>query len=138
MADETGRRAARRSCRSSRPPRRSRWHSWPPGYWASSRATTDYDGMRFAGHDSTAMLLGVFQVSVLHNLVHLLFGAVGLVLARTLEGARNYLIGGGRLPVLWLYGVIVDEDLVATRTLRRTSYRSTGPTTGYTSGSGQR
>lgn len=45
--------------------------------------TTEYDGMTFAGHHSTAMLLGVFHVSILHNIVHLLFGIVGLVLART-------------------------------------------------------
>lgn len=36
--------------------------------------TTDYDQLQFASHDSSAMLLGVFQVSVLHNIVHLLFG----------------------------------------------------------------
>lgn len=33
--------------------------------------TTDYDRMTFANHHSGAMLLGVFVVSVLHNLVHL-------------------------------------------------------------------
>ena len=45
--------------------------------------TSDYGSMTFAGHDSQAKLLGIFQVSVLHNIVHLLFGAVGLALART-------------------------------------------------------
>ena len=34
--------------------------------------------MAFAGHDSGAMLLGVFQVSVLHNIVHMLFGEAGI------------------------------------------------------------
>ncbi len=34
-----------------------------------------------AGHHSMAMLLGIFQVSVLHNIVHLLFGVVGLLAA---------------------------------------------------------
>ena len=73
--------------------------------------TTDYDTMEFAGHDSEAKLLGVFQVSILHNIVHLLFGVVGLALARTAKGARNFLIGGGIVyAVLWLYGLIVDED----------------------------
>ena len=40
--------------------------------------TTDYDSMTFADQDSGAELLGVFQVSVLHNIVHLLFGVGGL------------------------------------------------------------
>ena len=41
--------------------------------------TTDYDSLQLAGHESEAMLLGIFQVSVLHNVVHLLFGVVGLL-----------------------------------------------------------
>lgn len=73
--------------------------------------TSDYDLMSFAGHHSEAKLLGVFQVSVLHNIVHLLFGAAGLALARTASGARAFLIGGGAVYlVLWLYGLIVGED----------------------------
>ncbi len=73
--------------------------------------TTDFDMMEFAGHESGAMLLGVFQVSVLHNIVHLLFGVAGLALARTAAGARNYLIWGGIVyAVLWLYGLFVDHD----------------------------
>src|ERR1041384_1380446 len=72
--------------------------------------TTDYSDMTFAGHHSDALLLGVFQVSVLHNLVHLLFGAAGLALARTASGARAFLIGGGAIYlVLWLYGLVVGE-----------------------------
>jgi hypothetical protein len=77
-------------------------------------ATTDYDGMTFAGHESTAMLLGVFHVSILHNIVHLLFGIIGLVLARTAAGARSFLIGGGAVYlVLWLYGLVIDQDSAA-------------------------
>ncbi|UQU62496.1 DUF4383 domain-containing protein [Couchioplanes caeruleus] len=73
--------------------------------------TTHYGDMTFAGHHSDAKLLGVFQVSILHNLVHLLFGAVGFVLARTVPGARNYLIGGGAIYlVLWLYGLVVGQN----------------------------
>jgi hypothetical protein len=76
--------------------------------------TTDYDGMTFAGHESTAMLLGVFHVSVLHNIVHLLFGVVGFVLARTVEGAAAFLIGGGVVYlVLWIYGLLIDHDSAA-------------------------
>ena len=73
--------------------------------------TTNYGSMAFAGHDSDAMLFGVFQVSILHNLVHLLFGVAGLAMARTASGARAYLIGGGVVYlVLWLYGLLVDEE----------------------------
>ncbi|WP_093424298.1 DUF4383 domain-containing protein [Saccharopolyspora flava] len=76
--------------------------------------TTEYEGMTFAGHHSTAMLLGIFHVSILHNIVHLLFGIVGLVLARTAGGAISFLIGGGAVYlVLWIYGLIVDMDSAA-------------------------
>jgi Domain of unknown function (DUF4383) len=76
--------------------------------------TTDYGSMTFAGHQSDAHLLGVFQVSILHNIVHLLFGLVGLATARTASGARLYLIGGGAIYlVLWLYGLVVNQDTAA-------------------------
>jgi hypothetical protein len=72
--------------------------------------TTNVGDMRFASHDSPSELLGVFQVSVLHNLVHLLFGVVGLAAARSARWARGYLlIGGVVYLVLWLYGLIVDH-----------------------------
>jgi hypothetical protein len=72
--------------------------------------TTHYSDMSFAGHDSGAKLLGIFQVSVLHNIVHLLFGVVGLALARSAEGARTYLLGGGVVYlVLWIYGLVIDQ-----------------------------
>ena len=68
--------------------------------------TTNYAGMAFAGHDSGAMLLGIFQVSVLHNIVHLLFGAAGLLMARTVQMSRYFLVGGGIVYlVIWLYGL---------------------------------
>lgn len=72
--------------------------------------TTHYSHMSFAGHHSMAKLLGIFMVSVLHNIVHLLFGLVGFAMARTFASARNYLIGGGVVYlVLWLYGLIIDR-----------------------------
>ena len=72
--------------------------------------TTNYDQLQIAGHESGALLLGVFQVSILHNIVHLLFGAAGLAMARTASGARNYLIGGGAIyAVLWLYGMVIGD-----------------------------
>jgi hypothetical protein len=76
--------------------------------------TTNYSDMTFAGHHSDAQLLGVFQVSVLHNIVHLLFGIAGLLLARTWSGARGFLIGGGAIYlVLWIYGLAVGQDTSA-------------------------
>lgn len=48
--------------------------------------TTHYGDLGAAGNESTAKLLGVFQVSVLHNIVHLLFGVAGVLLSRTTEG----------------------------------------------------
>ena len=76
--------------------------------------TDNYGALGAAGHESGALLLGVFQVSVLHNIVHLLFGVAGLLLARTPAQARNYLIGGGAVYlVLWLYGLLIDHDSAA-------------------------
>jgi Domain of unknown function (DUF4383) len=73
--------------------------------------TNLYDGLEFAGHDSEAELLGIFEVSILHNIVHLLFGVAGLALSRTFSGARTFLIGGGAIYlVLWLYGLIIDKQ----------------------------
>ena len=72
--------------------------------------TTHYDDMTFAGHHSGAQLLGLFGVSVLHNLVHLAFGVAGLALARTFGGARAFLLGGGVVYlVLTVYGFLVDR-----------------------------
>lgn len=52
-----------------------------------------------------AQLLGAFDTSVAHNLMHLAFGVAGLLAARTFAGARWYLIIGGLIYLaLWLYG----------------------------------
>ena len=68
--------------------------------------TSDAPG-DFAGDGSEAELLGIFNVSILHNIVHLLFGLVGLALARTPEGARTFLVGGGVIYLLlWIVGLI--------------------------------
>ena len=73
--------------------------------------TTNYDELKFAGSDSEAELLGLFQVSILHNIVHVLFGIAGLALARTWEGAQTYLLGAGLIyVVLFVYGLLVGAD----------------------------
>jgi hypothetical protein len=57
------------------------------------------------------MLLGIFQVSILHNIVHLLFGVAGLALARSAATAKTYLLGGGIVYlVLWIYGLVIDQS----------------------------
>jgi hypothetical protein len=76
--------------------------------------TSNYGSMQFAGHESEAMLLGLFQVSVLHNIVHLLFGVAGLAMAKSFSGAKNFLVGGGVIYlVLWLYGLFVGHESAA-------------------------
>lgn len=72
--------------------------------------TTQYGDMGLAGHGSMAELLGVFRVSVLHNLIHLAFGVVGLAMARSALAARAYLlVGGTGYLVVWVYGLVVDQ-----------------------------
>ena len=75
--------------------------------------TNLYDGLEFAGNDGNAELLGIFKVSVLHNLVHGLFGIAGLALAATASGARTFLVGGGAIYiVLWLLGLLGGADWI--------------------------
>ncbi|RIX30671.1 DUF4383 domain-containing protein [Amnibacterium setariae] len=70
--------------------------------------TTRYGDLSFAGTGSMAMLLGVFQVSILHNVVHLLFGIVGIIASRSARGAKLFLVVGGIVyAVLWIYGLAV-------------------------------
>ena len=75
--------------------------------------TNLYDGLEFAGNDGNAELLGIFGVSVLHNIVHGLFGIAGLALSSTWNGARTYLIGGGAVYAsLWLLGILGGADWI--------------------------
>ena len=80
--------------------------------------TTDlYEGLEFAGDGGTSELLGIFQVSVLHNIVHGLFGLAGLALAATASGARTYLIGGGAIYLgLFLLGIVGGGDWLPSNT----------------------
>jgi hypothetical protein len=73
--------------------------------------TAGYADLHFAGHESGARLFGVFTVSVLHNLVHLVFGVLGLVASRGNGGSRAFLmIGGGVYVLLWVFGLAMDHD----------------------------
>ena len=76
--------------------------------------TSNYGSLGFAGPGSGALLLGIFQVSALLNLVHLLFGIAGIVMARTHPQARNFLIYGGvAYLLLWLYGFLAGDTTPA-------------------------
>jgi hypothetical protein len=76
--------------------------------------TSGMAGMQMAGHESDAMLLGVFQVSVLHNIVHLAYGVAGVLFARTVRAARGYLIWGGVVYlVIWVYGLFFSGENAA-------------------------
>ncbi|MEV6370475.1 DUF4383 domain-containing protein [Micromonospora musae] len=73
--------------------------------------TTNYDELSGAGRNSQAMLFNVFQISILDNAVHLFFGLLGLVMARTLAGARLFLAGGGTFYLgVWLFGFAINQD----------------------------
>lgn len=72
--------------------------------------TTDYDRLGNFG-EVGAKLLGIFGVNWLENVVHLLYGIMGLSLARTWSGSRAYFLGGGAIYlVIWLYGLVIDLD----------------------------
>jgi hypothetical protein len=60
----------------------------------------------FAGNSQHEMLL-IFMINPLHNIVHIVIGLAGLVLARTLAGARTYgwLLAVG-YAAAFVYGLI--------------------------------
>lgn len=70
--------------------------------------TTDY-GLLALAQGSRAELFGVLGVSVLHNVVHLVFGVVGVAACRWVGASALFLVLGGIINlVLWGYGLIVD------------------------------
>ena len=73
--------------------------------------TATLGSITFAGHHTDAALLGLFQVTVLHNIVHLLFGVVGMLGLRSRSLAKSYLIVGGIIyAVLWIYGMVIPME----------------------------
>ena len=71
--------------------------------------TSRFDEIKFLGNESTAELLGLFQVSIFHNLVHVLFGVLGLWAARRVDLSKNYLLwGGASYLALTVYGFLID------------------------------
>jgi hypothetical protein len=68
----------------------------------------------FAGHDHGSLLF--FDINPLHNVVHIVIGVAGLLLARTLTGARTYgwllAVGYGAALVYGLFAVGEDWDVL--------------------------
>lgn len=73
--------------------------------------TTHYGELAVAGQSSAAMLFGIFRVSILLNVVYVIFGVAGFLQSRSAVTARNYLVTGGAIfGVLWLYGRVIDQN----------------------------
>jgi hypothetical protein len=65
------------------------------------------------GVTTAGKLFGVFAVSGLHNVLHLLTGFVGFALARTYAAARAYFLGGGLVYLtLWVHGLLIGSGLL--------------------------
>jgi hypothetical protein len=72
--------------------------------------TTNVDDLSLLGTQSDAELLGIFRVSVLHNIVHVLFG-VGIIAAARESWSMVYLLGGGlTYVVVSAYGFLIEHD----------------------------
>ena len=60
--------------------------------------------------DPAGLLFGLIPVNLLHNAVHVAFGAWGLAASRSLTGARNYArIGGVIYVLLAVLGLVVPD-----------------------------
>ena len=76
--------------------------------------TTQYSELMFLGPASHAMFLGLFQVSMLLNIVQLVIGGTGWAMSRSEMGARRFLLGAGALYIiLSIYGLSVGVDSAA-------------------------
>ena len=65
-----------------------------------------------ADHTLAPRLFGLFPVNVLHNVVHLVFGVWGVLGARSVGGARSYLVGSGLISlILAALGYVVPNGL---------------------------
>ena len=76
--------------------------------------TARYGELMFVGPDSHAMLFGLFQVSMLLNIVQLVIGGTGWAMSRSEMGARRFLMGAGALYIiLSIYGLSVGVGSAA-------------------------
>lgn len=69
-------------------------------------------GSMESDHTLAPRVFGLFPVNVTHNVVHLIFGAWGVLGARSVGGARTYLLGSGLVYlVLAALGYVVPNGL---------------------------
>lgn len=95
--------------------------------------TTPFEHLEVGGTDSEAELLGIFRVSVLQNIVHLLFG-VGIIAAAREKWSLVYLLGGGLAYLaIAVYGFLIDQDSDANFLPINTSDKCGRPAAGTTS-----
>jgi hypothetical protein len=70
----------------------------------------------FFAHDTGETLLG-FEINGMHNVVHILIGVAGLVLSRTLAGARTYgwllAVGYGAAFIYGLLAINKEWDFLS-------------------------
>ena len=63
-------------------------------------------------HLTAPRLFGLFPVNVVHNCVHLVFGAWGILAARWASASRTYLLGAGlAYLVLAAFGVVIPDGI---------------------------
>ncbi len=70
--------------------------------------TTNYDELTtFDGPG--AEIFGIFGVSILENLVHLLYAIAGFAAAASVAASRIFFVWGGVVYiVVWIYGLVID------------------------------
>lgn len=79
--------------------------------------TVHIEDLTVAGHHTTTLLFGVFEVSVLHNAIHLLFAVAGLAMATRVRTARWFLLAGGAAYLLLAaLGLTAAADVIALNT----------------------
>jgi hypothetical protein len=72
--------------------------------------TVHHNSLAWAGHQSDAELFGVFAISGLHNVIHLIYAIAGLICARTYAASRAYLFSGGAVLLgVWIYRMTADH-----------------------------
>lgn len=63
---------------------------------------------------SGPVLFGLFSATPIHNVIHLLIGALGLVAARRVNHSRIFLVGTGLvLALVWIQAYVVNRKTAA-------------------------
>lgn len=79
--------------------------------------TVHMEDLAVAGHHTRTLLFGVFETSVLHNVIHILFAVAGLAMAARARLARWFLLAGGTVYlVLALLGLTPAAEVLAFNT----------------------